>query len=402
MTARAKLARKLTAALALIALLLLLALAWDLRPALPPMPQSLSQPLPGRTISAVLDVAAWVVAVLLDLVLLGRVVQLGMRSTPSRNELRLRRAFAQKRAPVTRPHNWRAHAAPLALPVLRLPVQLESEPKPVRADAKQLDLHESPMPVEAASRGRDELPGVLLLGPFELTGYKKKQPRRKATTELIAYLAMQRRRVSRDELLEALWPGDDPRRSAARFYQAVSEARKLLGEAFQRERDTYMLDRQQLSIDLDELDRVRTEAEAATGDLQQTRLEDALALFRGQALDGIGALWADTEARHFCSLQVDLLERVGRLRLESGEVISALEVAERASALDPSNERPIQLAMEAEAALGRREAVVERYEQLCRELDQQFGLEPSRETKLLQRRLLSQDSTYGLASTGSS
>jgi hypothetical protein len=45
--------------------------------------------------------------------------------------------------------------------------------------------HESPMPVEAANRARDEPPGVLLLGPFELTGCKKKQPRRQATTELV-------------------------------------------------------------------------------------------------------------------------------------------------------------------------------------------------------------------------
>lgn len=59
--------------------------------------------------------------------------------------------------------------------------------------------------------------------------------------------------------------------------------------------------------------------------------------------------------------------------------------------LDPSNERPVQLAMEAEAALGRRESVVERYERLCCDLGEQFGLEPSRETKLLYRSLLSQD-----------
>ena len=47
--------------------------------------------------------------------------------------------------------------------------------------------------------------------------------------------------------------------------------------------------------------------------------------------------------------------------------------------------------MEAEAALGRREAVIERYERLCRDLDEQFGLEPSRNIRLLYRRLLGQD-----------
>lgn len=249
------------------------------------------------------------------------------------------------------------------------------------------------MPVDAASTARDELPGVLLLGPFELTGCKKKRPRRQATTELIAYLAMQRRRVSRDELLEALWPGDDPRRSAARFYQAVSEARKLLGDAFQRDRDTYALDRERLRIDVDELDGIRMQADATTGDEQRVRLERALVLFRGESLAGIEALWADSDQRRLTALRADLLERAGRRRLESGDASGALALAEEAAAADPSNERPVRLSIEAEAALGRRDAVVERYERLRRNLDDQFGLEPSRDTKILYRRLLGQDAS---------
>jgi DNA-binding SARP family transcriptional activator len=389
MTARTKLARQLAAALAAAALVLLLMLAWDLRPALPPMPQSFSQPLPGRTIGAVLDLAAWLVAVLLTLVLLGRVVQFALLKTPSRTELRLRRAFARRERPPIARRDWRMHAAPLASPVLRLPAR--DEPQPVSPEGQQHDRHEPPMLGGRSSDGRDELPGVLLLGRLELTGCRKKQPRRQATTELIAYLATQRRAASRDELLEALWPGDDPRRSAARFYQAVSEARKLLGDAFRRDRDTYSLDRDQLQVDVDELDRLRRDAEATAGDEQLALLEGALALFRGESLAGIDALWADAEARRLASIRIDLLERAGRLRLEAGDLTGALEAGEQAHALDPSNERPAKLAMEAEAALGRREALVERYESLCRTLDEQFGLEPSRETKHLYRRLLGQD-----------
>jgi DNA-binding SARP family transcriptional activator len=46
--------------------------------------------------------------------------------------------------------------------------------------------------------------------------------------------------------------------------------------------------------------------------------------------------------------------------------------------------------MEAEAALGRREALAERYERLRRDLDERFGLEPARETRTLYRELLGQ------------
>ena len=398
MSGRTKLAHQLAAALASVALVLVLVLAWNLRPALPPMPQSFSQPLPGGTISAVLDDAAWLVAVLLDLVLLGKVAQFALQKVPSRTELRLRHAFARRERPTSARQDWRIHAAPLAPPVLRLPARDEPKLQPTSSEVMQRGVtHEPLAPARVTSDDRDDLPGVLLLGPFELAGCKKKQPRRQATKELIAYLATQRRAASRDELLEALWPGDDPRRSAARFYQAVSEARKLLGDAFRRDRDTYALDRDRLRIDLDELDRLRSGAEAATGDERLTLLERALALFHGEPLAGIDALWADTEQRRLTALRADLLERAGGLRLDSGDASCALEYAERAVALDASNERPAQLAMEAEAALGRREAVVERYERLQRELDERFGLRPSSETKRLYRRLLSEENAVARA-----
>jgi DNA-binding SARP family transcriptional activator len=400
MSAWTRLARRLGAAVAAMALLLLLAVAWDLRPSPPALPPSFSQPLSGHAISALLDAAAWLVAVLLDLALFRKAIQFGMRIGPSDTELQLRRAFAHRERPThARARDWREDAAPLAPPVLRLPVPSESELPPVSPDAQHHHLREGPMPGEAASDGRDELPGVLLLGPFELTGCKKKQARRQATMELIAYLAMARRQVSRDELLEALWPGDDPRRSAARLYQAVSEARKLLGDAFQRERDFYALDRERVQVDIDELDRLRNQLEDATGDELQAGLERALALFRGEPLAWSGALWAESEQQRLTALRTDLLEGAGRVRLENGDASGALQFAAAAAALDASNERPVQLAMEVEAILGRREAVVERYERLRRELAERFGLEPSRDTRALYRRLLSQDAKHTTSPT---
>ncbi|MDE3130769.1 MAG: hypothetical protein KGL16_06410, partial [Acidobacteriota bacterium] len=218
------------------------------------------------------------------------------------------------------------------------------------------------------------------------------RPRRQATRELLAFLALQHGLVSREELIEALWPGDEPRRSSERFNQAATEARRLLGDAFQRRADNhYQLDRRHLQIDLDHLDQLHQRAREADGDQQRALLERALALFRGEPFAGLDALWADAEARRLRALQIELLEQLAELRLRAGEPTSALAAAEQAALLDRSNERPSQLAMEAEAALGHRDAIVERYQQLCRELDEQYGLAPSRESKQLYRRLLSQD-----------
>jgi len=389
---RTAIARRLEATLAATALLLVLALGWEVRPALPQLPRSFSAPLPLSAISAMLEFAAWIVFVLLDLVLIRKVLEFAVRRTPTHTESRVRRAFAQRqRGQPAQSPDWRAHAATLAAPVLRLPAPHTPEPQRVQREAPQDDLNVPSTPADLGLGARDVVPSVLLLGPFELTGCKKKQPRRQATTELIAYLAIQRRPVSRDELLEAFWPGDDPRRSAARLYQAVSEARKLLGDAFQRDHDTYILDRQQLDIDIDDLERLRAEAEMSTGDEQRALLERALALFRGEPLAGIDVLVAESEQRRLTALRMDLLERLGRLRLQSGDGAGAIGLAEEATAVESSNEHATQLAMQAEALLGRREAVVERYERLRVQLDEQFGLQPSPETKRLYRRLLSQE-----------
>jgi DNA-binding SARP family transcriptional activator len=391
MNTRASIARRLVAFLGATALVAALALAWDLRPSLPPLPRSFSAPLPANAISRTLDLAAWVVFVLLDLVLLTNVMKFAIRRTPRRTELKLQRAFAAREEPMVEDADWRKHSAPLAPPVLRIPTRHDVQPRAEQVRAERDALAEVALAHAAPRIGRtDDDVGLKLLGPLELTGCKKRQPRRQATAELLAYLAIRRRPVNRDELLEALWPGDDPRRTAARFYQAASEARKLLGDAFVRARDAYILDGEQLRIDLDELDRLR---EQAQGDEEREPelLEQALALFRGQPLADIDAIWASTEARRLTALRIDLLERTGRLRLQAADPVGALDAAELAHALDPSNERPVQLAMEAESALGRREAVVERYEQLRHELDEQFGLEPSRDLKRLYRRVLGQD-----------
>ena len=64
--------------------------------------------------------------------------------------------------------------------------------------------------------------------------------------------------------------------------------------------------------------------------------------------------------------------------------------AERGLSLDELNERLIRLAMEAEAEMGVRLAVTRRYRALEQLLGEQLGLDPSRETRALYRRLLGQ------------
>ena len=174
-------------------------------------------------------------------------------------------------------------------------------------------------------------------------------------------------------------------------WRSVSEARSQLGEVFLRAGDRYVLDHRVVAVDIELFDGLLAQADANRDLDREQLLERALALVRGQPLTGTDFPWAAGDVRHLCARIVRLVEELAHQRLADGNPAGALAAAEQAIALDAYNEAVHQLAMHAESALGLRKAIVERYERLCKELDTRFGLEPERETRLLYRRLLSQD-----------
>jgi two-component SAPR family response regulator len=168
----------------------------------------------------------------------------------------------------------------------------------------------------------------------------------------------------------------------------VSEARKLLGDAFEREDDRYRLDRRRIAVDIDQLGRFLAHLEVApTADVASR----ALALWRGQPLSGCDYAWAEGHARQLEATLSTLALTAARIRLDAHDPRGALQIAEQGLDSDRLNETFVRIALEAEAALGRRGAVSERYETLRQELDDQLGLEPERATRSLYRQLLAQD-----------
>jgi DNA-binding SARP family transcriptional activator len=397
MGGRVGIVRRVAAALAASVLLGALWLAWEVRPRLPELPRSLSAPLSHDEIGAALALLAWAVFIALDVAVLARVLEAGARRHPTRSELQLKRALQRRRDPIAprTPPDWRVFAHSLEPPTFRLaavhePVTVSDGPRGERVEPLLAAVEANDAQEENNGVGDGRI-GVRVLGPFQLTGTEREQPQRKAAIELVAYLAVQPHGATRDELLETLWPDDDPRRSEQRFWQASAEARKVLDGGLRREHGRYMLDRGRVAIDLDELEDLL--AQAARGDnadQQREALERALSLFRGEPFAGIETAWAEGEARRLRALAVDILERLGRLRLSADEATGALDAAERGIALDLLNEGLWRLALEAEGALGLREAIAERFESLCLLLDERLGLEPDRETRRLYRKLLSQ------------
>lgn len=344
-----------------------------LPPTVPDFGPSIATPLTTSTLVQLALLLLWIVCLLLALVLLRGAV------FPTR-VLRPPPPWALRPAPrrPRRPRLVRRDA-----PAPRLIVARKDEGAP----SNEVDQRGSADAV--ADSDETVVARIILLGSVEIEGVRR--PRRATTVELLAYLALHEQGASRDELLEAMWPGEDPRRTRPRLYQSVSEARRLLGDAFERNGDHYRLDRSRVAVDVDELDRLLAAIDpAAPPEEVAPTVERAVALWRAAPFAGSDLAWADGHVHRLEASLNDLAERGGRTRLALGDARGALDLAERGLALDSLNETFVRLALEAEAALGQRERVTERYEEFSKLLDGALGLQPQRETRATYRQLLGQ------------
>ena len=209
----------------------------------------------------------------------------------------------------------------------------------------------------AGARSRSSSFGRLRIGA-DGTGVSER-----ATRGLIAYLVIKRAPATMDELVEALWPGESPVEDAAATVEgkaagAAAARRRARSTSKTATRSTAA----RLRTDIDELEQLR--APASPG---MEELERAVTLTREEPLADVDYPWADGERRRLQAIQAELLEQLAKCPARAGR---RKRRARRGRTADPSlialNERGWCLAMEAEGALGNRQAILDRYEQLGR------------------------------------
>lgn len=376
---------------ALAALLVLagLALLWQLRPGLPALPESWTAPMSSADAEEILFWVLWLVLAALLLLIARRLVNEIALTIKQRRE-RERAAFAERMLskPMSPPPTASRYPIYADRYTMVLPPRANHDDeyapeRPALADRATPDATRTATPEE--SKPALAL-SISVLGPLRIDGLKRPL-KRAPTREIIAYLALRPPGATRDELIEALWPDQDPQHSLPRLYQSVTDARKALGDAWIREGERYQLDRTKIHIDLDELNRLLATNDSAD---EQHALETALSLWRGAPLAGSDYPWAEGPIHRLHATLLDLLGRVGAARLTNGDPQGALQAAEQAITLDNLHEPSWRLALQAEHALGFRSSVTKRYDALAHLLDEQLGLQPSHETKMTYRQLLGQ------------
>jgi TolB-like protein/DNA-binding SARP family transcriptional activator len=221
------------------------------------------------------------------------------------------------------------------------------------------------------------------------------QPKRLA---VLAYLATASPRGfhSRDRVLGLFWPDLDQERARNAMRQALHFLRKSLGEEV-------VVGRGDREVGLGD-GTLWCDAAAFDDALAAGRLEDAVALYRGDFLPGFFVedaveaerwLEAERERRRLAALEAlrSLVER----EEAKGERRAAVLWARRAVALAPTDEGLVRQLMGALDRAGEPAAALDAYDQLVHRLREEFGVSASGETIALVKAIRARPAGGGAA-----
>jgi ABC-type oligopeptide transport system substrate-binding subunit/DNA-binding SARP family transcriptional activator len=228
---------------------------------------------------------------------------------------------------------------------------------------------------------------VALMGPMDIRfdGQQLRRPPTLKSRSLLAYLILHRDRPQPREYLVDLFWGDRPERKARRsLTTALWHIRRCLPDEglILSELNTVQFDPgAELWLDVDEF-----QAQASRQDLAS--LQSAVALYRGDLMDGFYDDWILTERYRLEQLLCEALTRLMTVQETRGDHGAALSTAARLLQQDPLREDAHRAMMRAYCRLGRRNAALEQYHDCQRIVQEELGIEPMAETTELNRQIL--------------
>jgi two-component system, chemotaxis family, response regulator Rcp1 len=232
-----------------------------------------------------------------------------------------------------------------------------------------------------------ELPGRCL-GPRDLGGLKPKQ-----IFEIL--LLTGDRMVPKDRLAASLWGERLPRNVSATIETYISKLRRHLGRDHGHAlvvtgSESYGIAKGAVVRDIDRFDKAveraqRTDAPAR----RRALLEDGLGLVRGHLLeDEPYASWGDHVREHYRRRVLDTRLDAAHAALIDGDARASVAHAQQALEADPLEERAHRMVVLAWFVLGARHEALRAYRSCRQVLADELGMDPHRETDLLQDAIL--------------
>ncbi len=205
--------------------------------------------------------------------------------------------------------------------------------------------------------------------------------------------------VPADALLETLWGPEPPERANATLQTYISRLRRALGtddsKALRYEASGYRLDVTAEQVDARRFEELADEGARLlrTGDSAGAAraLREALALWRGRLLGDADADFVRAAAARFDERRLTAQEDLYDAELRSGSAAAIVADLYEAVAASPLRERLRGLLALALYRSGRQADALTVLDQGRRILRDELGLEPSRELRELQSRILDQD-----------
>jgi len=226
--------------------------------------------------------------------------------------------------------------------------------------------------------------------------------RRQTQTLLKLLLTRRGRLVTRDQLLEALYPRLDPVKAAVNLRGRIGELRRALEPSlttgrdsryiFEVGRDGYCFNTEAPCwIDLDafeaRLERGRRLKEASRWAHAAEAFEEALALYRDDLLtDDLYEEWTLAPRARYRELLLTALEEAAACHAEAGRPERAIACCQRAVERDPQREAAYRLQMRCHLQMGERQAALRTYRR-CAQMLKALDLPPSEALQALRDRL---------------
>jgi DNA-binding SARP family transcriptional activator len=265
---------------------------------------------------------------------------------------------------------------------------------------------DAPANGESSARARVALCGELVV---ELDGTRVESdlPGRQGRLMLAFLVANRDRSVTRDELVELLWPDAPPAVPDRSLRPLLTRLRKALGE------DRLVGRPPQICLDLGPGAWVDVDVAAAAAGRAEAALgagdapgalriaEEALRIVERPFLPEALNAWAEERRKELQALEAPLLEAAGRAAAELGPGHRALaeRLARRLVEREPYRETGVALLMEVLAAQGNVVEALRAFDELRARLDVELGLTPAPAVIALHDRLLRQESAAAAPAT---
>jgi DNA-binding SARP family transcriptional activator len=212
--------------------------------------------------------------------------------------------------------------------------------------------------------------------------------------ELGTYLmANAGRSVTRDALMDLLWPEVDPSRAAHRLHVAVSDLRRIVdspgvASLVRLQDDSYQIAACSVSTDCElfeqQYQRARRHLLNGDEDVAATAFEAALELYTGEFLADHPYLeWAAHKRAHFAERQLGALTALCEHAAHRRDFGAVEEYARAILAVDNLREQAHRHLMRAHYYLGLRASAIRQYRACAADLERELGAAPSLLTQQL-------------------